>query len=64
MSAAFSSCAGNAVGLQNIDRDAHKATLASISADVAGREFGFALNRRVSNRGSQRPDRYAANASA
>jgi hypothetical protein len=47
MSAAFSSCATNpfAVGLQNIDRDAIGPTLVSISANVAEKEFGFALNR-------------------
>jgi len=33
-----------AVGLQNIDRDAHEPTFVEIDADVAEEKFGFAPN--------------------
>jgi len=39
-----------AVALQNIERDAIRPTLVSISADVDEKEFGFALNREITHR--------------
>jgi hypothetical protein len=47
MLAAFSSCAGNSLPsvCTTSTEDAIGPTLVSISADVAEKEFGFALNR-------------------